>query len=171
MEGLDVEAIRPPAVQAALHGFGHGERLGHRETDRGVDVHAAVCRLLERDDARLRGRELHLGIRGEGGKAQPLLEHPRSIRVVGRVRLDRQPAGPAALPLEDRSEDRRRPDRHLLDDRPRQIDLRPVRMLRRQGEDAWIPVGPFLTQDLEHDARVRGRPHGAALDRVRQLID
>ena len=168
---VDVAAGGGQRIQPALDGLGDGDRLGDREADRGIDADAGRGRLFDRQDPGPCRRELDLDVRGEAREADPLLEHPFGVRVVGRVRLHRQAALAATLAHEDRLEHGGAADGHLLDHGPGDLDLGPGRVRRGQLRDPRRPVRPFLAQHLEHDARVRGRAGGAPRDRVLELLE
>ena len=44
--GIDFLAFPLPPLQASLHGFRHGDTLGHRERNGRIDADAAVCGFL-----------------------------------------------------------------------------------------------------------------------------
>ena len=97
--------------------------------------------------------------------------HPGRVAIVGRVRLERQAALAAVLAREDRPEDPGAADAHLLDERPRDLDLGPGRMLHRELADAGNPVVLLLLHHLTDDDRVRGGAGAPARDGVVELGD
>src|ERR1019366_10746507 len=104
-----------------------------------IDVDARCSRDLNRLDPCPGRRELDLDVRGNAGEPDALLEHPLGVRVVLRVRLQGQPALVPALTPEDRFEDARAPDCHLLDECPGDVRLRPDWILERELADAPAP--------------------------------
>ena len=124
-DGRGVAAGRGELVQPALDRLGDRDRLRDREADRGIDADPGRRRRLDRGDPGPRRGELDLDVRRQAREAEPLLEHPLGVRVVRRVRLDRQPALAPALAHEHRFEHGGAADGHLLDHGPGDVGLGP----------------------------------------------
>src|ERR1035437_1711006 len=167
----DIAASVSQRVEASLHGFRHGDGLRDGEADSGIDVDARCSRELNRLDPCAGRRELDLDVRGQPGEPDALLEHSLGVRVVLRVRLHGQPALVPTLAPEDRLEDARASDCHLLDECPRDIRLRPDRILEGKLPDPRDPVRLLATQHIEHDARIGGGAGRAASDGILEVGD
>ena len=119
-----------------------GDRLGDGEADRAVHAHAPVGRLLHDADPDRRGRELDDDVRRERGEVDALVEHPVGRSPERRVRLHREAALAPAVPDERRLEQPGPGQRHLLDDRPGDLDLGPLAVRLGDGSRARPPVRP-----------------------------
>ena len=159
-------------VQAALDRLGRREGLRDGERDRRVDADAAGRGLFDGDDAGRGRRELDVEVGGQAGEADGLLDHPRRVAVVGRVRLDRQPALPAG---------RLGVDRERAAPRRRTAISSMIAQVSSTSDQVGFSAASsrtrgtqwrlLLADHFEHDRRVRGGAGGAALDGVRQLLD
>ena len=117
------------------------------------------------------GRELHDDVRGERHEALGLGDHGGRVAEEGGIGLHRQPAGVAARGLEGRQQQWRGEDAHLGDDGPRQLALRPGRVLGGEGRHAIGPARRVRPPVVDHDGGVRGRADGTERDGVRELVD
>ena len=75
-------------------------------------------------------------------------EHPVRGAVEGRIGLGRETTLPALVRRERREQQRRRPDGHLVDDRPRQLGLAGRRSLRGELADPPLPDAPARASSL-----------------------
>ena len=111
-------------------------RLRDAERDRGVDVDAAVRRLLHDPDAGRGGRELDDDVRREAGECDAWATIRSGVRKrVGSVCIESRPWRPPDASNAGH-EQRRRAQRHLLDDRPLPARAPSRGSLRRQLADA-----------------------------------
>ena len=131
---VDRQALGLASAQATLDRLAGGDRLGHAEGDRGIHVHAPVGRLLHdpRRPTDVAGN-LTMMFGASDGEVLALGEHPVERTEQGRVGLHREATLPAAGGIEGRPQQRRRAQRHLLDDRPGEVDLGRVPDVPRPG--------------------------------------
>ena len=166
----DVEPLGLAALQPALDGLGHRDRLRHGEGDGRVDADAAVGGLLHRADAGLGGRDLHDDVGRQGVELDRLRDQRVGVAVEPRVGLHREPAVAAAVLGEGVGRAARRP-------RPRAPAPWPSRCRtptrwgarRRTRAIRCLPARQVAAQRGQRDDRVAGRADRAPADRGGQL--
>ena len=158
-----------PARQPPFHRLGDGDRAGHREVDRRVDVDPVGRRLLDRNEPRGRDRELDLHVGGERVEPCCLVNHRRRVAIASRADLDGQASLPTAGPREDRCQHPGAPDGDLLGEPPGDLVLGRRRGLCRELVDPGPPRLGLLSKRIEDQRRVGGCANGAIGERVLQL--
>ena len=133
---------------------------------------AAVRRLLDRPDARARGRQLHDDVGRDAGELDGLLDHRVRRPEQHRVGLDREPALPPGLGLEHGLEQPRpgRSDMSSTTAHARSVTLASGRS-RASSATRRRQRARILVPDVDHDGRVRRRAHRTVAERVLQLVD
>ncbi len=117
------------------------------------------------------GRDLHDHVGGKGVEVLRLRGNCRGVPIEPRIRLNGEPAVPSFFPIEDRLQQLRRLQRHLLHEAPGHLSLRGACHFSDELADPVLPLVPLLFQHGEHDHRVAGRADRAVvLDRSPQLL-
>ena len=132
------------AVEPALDSLCYGQRLWHREADRGIDVHALIGCFFDGGHAGIGHRDFHHHVRRQLRKMDRLLGDRLGVPVKGRVRLDRNAPLETLLAVVYRLEQFSPFDRHLFDQLPGDVILGAGRIFGDDLVDTVLPQGHLL---------------------------